>query len=110
MYSFGGFFPIRRGFFYSVRPRIGVSFGLSLGIMGSVASFALGGPRPRKRKRQLTSVFLPRKPMAGGAWSATVQSQKESHKTEQLSNNDDLGSRRKHGTFIKKETGKIFIS
>lgn len=48
--------------------------------------------------------------MAGGAWSATVQSQKESHKTEQLSNNDDLGSRRKHGTFIKKKTGKIFIS
>ena len=67
-------------------------------------------PRPRKRKRQLTPVFLPRKPMAGGAWSATVQSQKESHTTEQLSNNDDLGSRRKHGTFIKKETGKIFIS
>lgn len=40
-----------------------------------------------------------------GAWPATVQSQKESHTTEQLSN-DDLGSRRKHGTFMKKETGR----
>ena len=47
--------------------------------------------------------------MAEGAWPATVQSQKESHTAGQLSNNDDLGSGRKHATFIKKETGKIFI-